>query len=322
VKGSTKMNAPGSAVAKANCRLHTTAQDWTIGQLLRDHYRDARFRAIFLNQPLLDTWTVKLVLSSPESFKAFLNQCRTLPQFGRTQEIRLLSVLMDLDKQMGLAPPDFNARADGGIKSMHAGGSALALGLGDAAPITMSGEFYPDYITAFRAVYQRAWRLAHFEEFVYLPASLPEFVKHPEVLRAEIGPEVDLNAYLAENVALLNNFSDLKSATGLILIERTRLDLLLQRQGRYALLSEATVAEQRQMLAKLISELPDGMEAKVCDFEAARISPGAVVGEMLIFSAMGGYVVFENSRVRAVVMERCVAAAARSPTLADYLAYS
>lgn len=316
------MNVSVSAVAKANCRLPTIAQDWTIGQLLRDHYKNARFREVFLNQPLLDTWTVKFVLSSRESFEAFVNKCLTLPQFGRTQEIRLRSVLMHLDQQMGLASPAFNARADEGRKPIHAKGSALALDLDHTAPITMSGKFYPDFITAFRAVYQRAWRLAPFEEFVYLPASLPEFVKHPEVLLAEIGPEVDLNAYLAENAALRNNFSDLKSATGLILIERTRLDLLLRRQGRYALLSEATVAEQLQMLAKLIAELPDGMECKVCDFEAARVSSGSVVGEMLIISAMGGYVVLQNSRFRAVVMERCVAAAARSATLADYLADS
>lgn len=294
--------------------------DQTIGQVLSEHYHGARFRTAFLSHPVLTEWTVKSVLSSSDSFDAFLDACRTLPQFGRTQETRLISVLMDLQHKLGLLSADFSPEAYRGRKTLQATVPAQALDLGDAAPITLTGEFYPDYVSAWRAVYQRAWRLAHFEEFVYIPTSMPEFAKHPEVLRAEIGPEVDLGRYLAENAGLRQSLSALKSSSGLILIDRARLELLLHRQGPYAGLSEATVTEQRRMLFDLLADFPAGIETRVCDVETARLSSGSVIGELIILSAMGGYVVTQNGRFRATILERCRSAADRSPTLAEYLA--
>ena len=234
----------------------------------------------------------------------FVGDCRSLPQFGKTQEVRLIAVLMDLQTRLSLSAQGINeeTRAE------------------DVAPIPVAGEFHPDFVSAWQAVYQRAWQRAHFEKFIYLPSSLPEFVKHPDVLRGEIGPEIDLSQYFVENASLRRSLPALTSAVGLILMDRARLDMIFHRRGPYAGLSETVLVEQRQMVSDLIAGLPGRIEMLVCDIEVARLSPGAVVGDMVVLGAMGGYVVTQNDRLAAVINARCRDASKNCETLVDYLA--
>ena len=277
--------------------------DQPIAQVLAEHYPEARFRAAFLANPVLAEWTVKAVLQSSTSLDIFLGDCRSLPQFGKAQEVRLVAVLMDLHARMGLASldPEEASRPD------------------DPAPYPVTADFHPDFVSAWRSVYQRAWQRAHFDEFIYIPSSLPEFVKHPAVLRIEIGPETDLTRYLAENDALRRSLPALTGAKGLILMDRARLDIIFNRHGPYAGLTEAAVAEQRRMVHDLIAELPSRIEMKVCDIEGAGLSAGAVVGDMVTLSSMGGYLVTQDARLKAMITARSEEAAKRSPDFADYL---
>jgi hypothetical protein len=277
--------------------------DKTIAQVLQEHYPDARFRAAFLCNPVLSEWKVKAVLQSTGAVEVFIRECRSLPQFGKAQEVRLGAVLMDLQARLGLP----ESQAETGVH------------LDDPAPIALSGEFYPDFVSAWRSVYQRAWQKAHFDEFIYIPSSLPEFVKHPDVLRIELGPDTDLTRYLAENAGLRRSLPALTGFNGLILMDRARLDLIFRRLRPYGALGKAAVAEQRRMVNELVSELPPRIAMKVCDIEAARLSGGSVVGDMVILSAMGGYLVSQDPRLRALIIARCNEAVERCTDLADYM---
>jgi hypothetical protein len=278
--------------------------DKTIAEVLAEHYPEARFRAAFLANPVLAEWAVKDVLQSSTSLGIFLGDCRSLPQFGKAQEVRLVAVLMDLHARMGLAtldrketlpPPD------------------------DPAPFPITADFHPDFVSAWRSVYQRAWQRAHFDDFIYIPSSLPEFIKHPDVLRIEVGPDTDLTRYLAENAALRHSLPTLTGGKGLILIDGARVDMILQRRGAYGGLSDAALAEQRDMISDMIAVLPSQITIRVCDIERAGLSGGAVVGDMVTLASMGGYLVTQDARLKALVTARSEKAAAHGLGFADYL---
>lgn len=277
--------------------------DKTIAQVLQEHYPEARFRAAFLCNPVLSEWKVKAILQAKGAVELFIRECRSLPQFGKAQEIRLGAVLMDLQARLGLpeSQPDTWTHLD------------------DPTPITLSGEFYPDFVSAWRSVYQRAWQKAHFDEFIYIPSSLPEFVKHPDVLQIELGPDTDLTRYLSENAGLRRSLPALTGFSGLMLMDRSRLDVIFRRLGPYRALSKAAIAEQRRMVNELVCKLPPRIGMKVCDIEAARLSGGSVVGDMVIMSSMGGYLVMQDARLKALITARCHKAVKRCTDLADYI---
>lgn len=278
--------------------------DMTVAQVLAEHYPEARFRAAFLANPMLAEWTVKAVLQSSASMDLFLSDCRSMPQFGKAQEFRLVTLLMDLQARMGLASAD------------HRDASAPPE---DLAPFSVTADFYPDFISAWRSVYQRAWQRAHFDRFIYIPSSLPEFIKHPDVLRIEIGPETDLTRYVAENAALRRSLPLLTGTSGLILIDGTGLDMILQRRGAYGGLSAEAVAEQLGMMSDMIAILPPQIAVRVCDFGGSGLSSGSVVGDMVTLASMGGYLVTEDARLAALIAARSKDAATRGLDLADYL---
>ena len=286
--------------------MRAATADLSIAEALRLDYPEARFRTAFLGHPVLNEWTVRDILQSAASEELFLGDCRSLPQFGRTQETRLQAILVDLKARLGLAgnravddpPPD------------------------DRTPLPVTGEFHPDFVSAWRAVYQRAWQLAHFDTFIYIPSSVPEFAKHPDVLRAEIGSTTDLSQYVAENAALRRSLPGLRSVKGVMLLDRARLDMIFQRRGRYAGLGNGTIAEQRHMLQDMIIEMPGTITTHVCDVEQSQLSCGSVVGDMVTLSAMGGYLVTQDSRLKSLITARCRDVARHAPTLADYLGLS
>jgi hypothetical protein len=287
--------------ARSDTDLHE-ALDLSISQLLHEQYSDARFRAAFLGHPALKKWTVRDVLESADGLQAFLHDCRMLPQFGATQEIRLLAILMDLQAGCGAASTS--------IKEVR--------GTDEIASIEISGEFHPNFVLAWKAVYQRAWQRAHFDEFIYIPGSLPEFAKHPAVLRAEIGPDIDLSQYYAENASLRRSVAAMTSVKGLILMDRARLELIFTRRGPYAGLSDSVMTEQFSMLSELLDTIPSGIAIKVCDIAGSGLSIGSVVGDMVTLWTMGGYLVTQDIRLKAVIAQRSSKVAESCPSFSAY----
>ena len=156
--------------------LVPTHLGWTVARYLRERHPDLRLRAGVRNNPLLESVTIAEFLATPDRIAAFLTECRTLPQCGETQIARLREVFERLAARHGRDITRLGALADAPDLNIVPSGMPI------------EGDFFPDFVTAWKSVYQRFWRLAHFDRFIYLPSSIPEFAKTPAVLRAELGP--------------------------------------------------------------------------------------------------------------------------------------
>lgn len=262
---------------------------WSIAQLLREKYPEIRLRERVRNDPLFEQTRLGDLLSDPVRYDAFLAQLLRLPQCGTTQVTRLRKVLArehqaaasnsvstkPLQMEMVSAPPS-------------------------ASPASMTSNtakctFYHDFTDAVEDVYFRIWRLAQFESFVYLPTSIPEFGKAPEVLAMEFEPGRDLSAYNQRVATLRNALDRLASADGVILLNRQALEAVFLRKGRYAALSQDVLDRQSKMLRELPSELPSGVTCRVCDFSITGLSTGTFIGNKAVISVMGGYLVIDDA---------------------------
>jgi hypothetical protein len=274
---------------------------YTISRALRELFPDAKLRAGFRAQPYLETVTVGEVLASGLSTEKFFSECRALPSCGEVQIKRLRSILEDLSAQM-------------------AGEHPSAPQVRGANALPFRGSLYPDFVSAWESVYQRIWRLAHFEEFVYMPSSVPEFMKSPAVLRAELGPNINLTKYL-EGLSSLRNSQHLNNqATGLVVLDRTRLDMLFARQGVYAALSPTDLENQRARMVHMLENVSTGIEFKVLDTEAAHLSCATIMGELVTLAVMGGYLVTQDAPLAQLLANRAKAAAQTGISLSEYLA--
>lgn len=305
---------------EADVDIEEIRADTTIAQILAGRYLEVRFRAAFKNHPALQGWTVHSVIESAESLDAFLRDCRNLPHFGDVQEGRLLDILEDLARSLdrsGLSLHPQNRR-DRMSTPCYKPCREQALDVIKARKL--NGTFHPDFISAWSDVYQRAWRLAHFNAFLYVPSSIPEFVKHPEVLRAEIGSEVDLSAYASQCAELRESLLSVSRAEGVVLIDRTRLDMVFGRHGPYAGLGTDTLEAQRRMLRELDSILPNSVKVGVCDVEVARLSSCSVIGDMITLAVAGGYLVTRDQALQTLLDKRCASAMQGAYSLAAYFA--
>ncbi len=273
---------------------------YTISRALRELFPDAKLRAGFRAQPYLETVTVGEVLASGLSTERFFSECRALPSCGEVQIKRLRRILEDLSAQIaGERPAPKPVRG------------------ADALPF--QGSLYPDFVSAWESVYLRMWRLAHFETFVYLPSSIPEFVKSPAVLRAELGPDANLTSYL-DGLSSLRNSQHLNNqATGLVVLNRSCLDMLFARQGVYAALSPVDVENQRARMVHMLESMSTGIEFKVLDTEAAHLSSATIMGELVTLAVMGGYLVTQDAPLAQLLGNRAKAAARKGISLSQYL---
>ena len=269
---------------KAQSRLHLS-----IAQLLREKYPEIRLRERVRNDPLFEQTRLGDLLSDPVRYDAFMAELLRLPQCGTTQVTRLRKVL---------------AREHQAAASNSASTKPLQMEMvtapPSASPASMTSNtakctFYPDFADAVEDVYFRIWRLAQFESFVYLPTSIPEFVKAPEVLSMELELGRDLSAYNQRVATLRNALDRLGSADGMILLDRQALEAVFFRKGRYAALSQDVLDRQSKMLRELLSELPSGVTCRVCEFGIAGLSSGTFIGNKAVISVMGGYLAIDDA---------------------------
>lgn len=288
--------------------------DLSIARLLHEHYPAVRLRERVRNHPLLEQTKLGDLLRNPLGYDAFMVQLRGLPQCGTLQMARLrevlaaehkaakansLSTLQPLQMAVVSAPPSASAA--------------------NMASHTAKCTYYPDFVDAVEDVYFRMWRLAQFDRFVYLPCSLPEFVKTPEVLAVELESGRDLSAYLARVASLRNTLDRIDQADGVVLLDGRALETIFLRGGRYAALSQDTVDRQFEMLKALPSKLPTGVTCRVCDFGITGLSSGTFVGNKAVVSIMGGYVVFDDANLVASVQPRFDFALKNSCLLSKFL---
>lgn len=295
-----------------------TLEHLTIGEIInRERFKSA-FRERFRSDPILNYWTLKDLLDL-ETRRRFLETCRRLPQFGAVQEIRLQLIIHELCSKADRSDVVAGYKGMASNKSRRFHRNDPESSTGQFTRFSLSGDFYPCFVSAWKAVYQRAWQLAHFDDFIYIPSSVPEFAKHPDVMRAEVGRDVDIDDYMARSSALGASLSAVSSATGVVLLDEARLDMIFKKTGCYSRLKEASVAQQRQMLIEISGVLPSGVELQVCDIEANGLSCCSVIGDLVTMAVMGGYLVTQHEDLRALISQRCGKAISKGRSIQDYL---
>ena len=304
-------DAPIDACTREPDETQSSLQ-WSIARLMREKYPDIRLRERVRNDPLFEQTRLGDLLSDPLCYDAFMEQLLRLPQCGTTQVTRLRKVLAQ----------EHRAAASNSVST-----KPLQMEMVTAPPSTSPASmtsntskstFYPDFVDAVEDVYFRIWRLAQFESFVYLPTSIPEFVKTPEVLSMEFEPGRDLNAYNQRVASLRNALDRLGSADGVILLDRQALEAVFFRKGRYAALSQDVLDRQSKMLRELPSELPSGVTCRVCDFGITGLSSGTFIGKKAVISVMGGYLVIDDANFVVSVKPRLDFAREHSCPLSEF----
>ena len=292
---------------------------WTVARLLREARGELRLRRRFREHPLLEWVTLGSLLENPLRLDAFLAECRLLPQCGDTQVARLRQLLVQefATGRAGTAGTGTPGALPGDVQA----GVAMPVQSPDAPRrvLPLHAEFEPDSVGAIDNVFLRMWRLARFHPFVYLPVSVPEIFKTPEVLAAELGREQDLSVYLGKLAAIRRSLGLTGNCSGTILIDSHALGAILSRQGRYRGLGEAAVDRQRTALREMLAKLPAGINCHVTDFETARLTSGVIVGEHLVLHAMGGYMLVHDPSMLAQIAARCETASRGARSLGDFL---
>jgi hypothetical protein len=225
--------------------------NWSIAELLRKDYAHLRLRTVVISSALFKNVTLGSLLSDRFGLERFLSECRHLPHCGNTQITRIREALIDALKHAEQMP---------------------------AEELSLKGVLYPDYVLSLEQIYIRMWRLAQFSPFVYAPSSIPEFSKTEAVLAVEIGEANAAAQYVKRLTPLRNTLNALQEVTGLIYIDAHTLETVLRRQGRYKKLSKDQAHEQHLALREMLIDLPKGVECIVTDFEAAKLSSSAIVG--------------------------------------------
>ncbi|MCC5984125.1 MAG: hypothetical protein JJU42_07155 [Rhodobacteraceae bacterium] len=287
-------------------------RDWTVSRFLRETEGTLRLRAQVREHPLFGSVTLGTLVDEPARLTTLLTECRMIPQCGEVQIKRLFAALGNELAAVGAMdkrPPDpvLPTAPEG------QGHAAATLG----SPI--AGKVYPDMLAALDDVFVRFWRLAQFEPFIYLPGSVPDFVYTAAVLRAELGDRAGIDDYLRKLDAIRVSTRSV-AARGLIVLDGHTLDTIFARQGRYAALTDADVAEQRAALHRMLSELPAGVDCVVTDYDRQQLSSGFIVGEDHVLYNMGCYMVFRNSPILGLIRGRCLALNRRDLALSRFLA--
>ena len=288
--------------------------DWSIARLLREQYPDLRLRERVRNDPLLEKTKFGDLWGDPLRLYAFMEELRSLPQCGTTQLSRLRTVLL-----RELRTAEANALTAPQPLQLSVLSSVPSAADIVVPPYPAECTFHPDFVEAVEDVYFRMWRLAQFDPFVYIPTTLPEFAKIPEVLAVELESGRDLKGYQQRITSLRNTLERISAAEGLVLLDGQALQAVFLRQGRYANLSEESVERQFKTLQEMPSHLPAGVACRVCDFEISGLSSGVLVGSKAVLSVMGGYVVFDDAHLVASVQPRIKIAQTRGCPLAEFL---
>ena len=118
------------------------------------------------------------------------------------------------------------------------------------------------------------------------------------------------------------SLSSIKIAQGIVLMNSQALQSVFLRHGRYARLGPADLLAQRAALEECLGNLPAGIDVRVTDFEAARLSSCAVVGDGVVSHLLGGYLVVRNPALTETLTRRCKNVMPLAPRLGDFLASS
>lgn len=296
---------------------HQARGAWSIARLMRDGFSHLRFRKSVLLDPVLTGTTLDDIIYEPEGLARFLARCEGVPGCGGVQiETIAAALVTELEQQANLA---LAAGDDGRAQRLQAIAERTDPEATDQG-VTLVGALYSDAITL-EDLALRLWQQSLARRFFYMPASLPDCVKIPALFQAErggaatqepSGPKVWRDAFGQAAMRA-------RGAQGLILLDGHVLQSLRVRCGCYGGLSPEDVETQMAMLLEFCADMPPGLEVLVTDLEQARLSPGAILGDVVVMPGPGGAAVFPDPPGLAQMIVRCATARAAARPLAEVL---
>lgn len=153
----------------------------------------------------------------------------------------------------------------------------------------------------------QASRLMLFEEaylesegahFFFFARTIPEMMKSDALLGLELGQTEDAAAHMKRMRSLAAALWAGR-ATGTIFMDRAELLRILRREGQYAALTDADIAEQVGLLRRAAFAFSSHISAKVVDYASLGLAQGFIVrGHKAILSSFGGYIICEEARMR------------------------
>lgn len=263
----------------------------SLSEILERHRHQLRFRRYVQDNDFVQTTTLADVIADPKGTHALL---KGIPRVGDVSIAHLkqaiFTELAELVPSEWAASEQLYVPADGTPALDIALVEQLRLfrriwGL-SAQNVTVTTLFHIDYTDPDNAVFTAA--LMANSPFVYAPESLPEIVKTPAVLRAEQGGSEQNEAYFSRLRSALAEGIDVPDGS-LLVLDRHRLDELVNRHGLFTVLQPTDVAEQLAVLSDVLTRTP-GLRAVVADFRPHRLSSGfATQGGPLFHYCFGGY---------------------------------
>jgi len=289
---------------------------WSIARLMRDGFAHLSFRRSVLADPVLDV-TLGQITALPQGLDGFLAQCNSVPGCGDAQINNIRAALMtEIRVQAHLAA----ASGDGEFAQRLSALMELPDPVAGRQTVPLTGQFLVDDSAGMAEVCRRIWDQAPPARFHYMPATLPECAKTAAVIAAERGAWAGSQDDALGCDAPLPT-PDLEQGThGLILMDSQALGAIRSRCGRYAVLSEQDLREQMAMLSEFCANLPSGVEVLVTDFEHARLSAAAILGQRVVLPGPGGHAVLISPPGLAQMIARCEAARKDAQPLAAHLA--
>lgn len=282
---------------------------------MREGFAHFRFRRSVLADPVLAT-TLDRIIASTEGLEGFLAQCEGVPGCGDVQIDTIRAALLtEIRQQAAMAA----LAGDEVLAERLLALTRLRDPSADRPLDDVTAQMHFDDTAGLEDICLRIWRQASPARFHYMPATLPECAKSAAVIAAERGvkPASSPAAAWPEPCEPPPELAPAK--TGLILVDTQALEAIRGRVGRYTVLSEREMTEQMAMLSEFCAKLPPGIEALVTDFERARLSSGAILGQRVVLSGPGGHAVFMSPPGLSQMVARCEAARKDADPLAAHL---
>lgn len=197
------------------------------------------------------------------------------------------------------------------------------LGYGTQIPqegFSFGVDFFPDAYSEDNRIFEFNFSTTRNGYFIYICHTLPEPLKTPAILRAELEAEHDTERYL-QRMALLRDMSRERLNTGLVLIDAAVLDQLRHRRGLYRSLSRAEAQAQFDIMSAFLQQQYPSVNCFVVNYMRDRLTTAFLAPPSRVTAYFfGGYMTMGNPQIHDACRDLALAACRRGLPFAEYVA--